>query len=84
MHISDLADLYDLVLKRALSNADASASSFAKFYFGSVDKHVFGDVEREVGRILYRKGLVSSAEAERVEYKDIAKDAPLLKCAFFI
>ncbi|KAH7099275.1 NAD(P)-binding protein [Auriculariales sp. MPI-PUGE-AT-0066] len=79
VHIADLVVLYGIVLKRALADVDKKASPYEKFYFGSVKKHVFGEVQREVGKLLYSHGLVPNAEAERVEFKDIAKSAFLLK-----
>lgn len=81
VHIDDLAELYDIVLRRALSGADAKAASVAKFYFASVREHVWGDVDRAIGAILYDKGLVDNKEAVSVPFAVVARDAPLLKYA---
>ncbi|KZV82339.1 NAD(P)-binding protein [Exidia glandulosa HHB12029] len=79
VHIDDLVELYDLVLKRALSGADNHASPYAKWYFGSIGEHCWGDVDRAIGKILFEKGLVPNKVAESVKFSDIKHTAPLLK-----
>jgi len=68
VHINDLIELYLLVLSRALSGTKES-SSYAKFYFGSVYEHVWGDIIRQIGQILYEKGILPSAEAKSITLK---------------
>lgn len=62
VHILDLVDLYTLILKHALSGTD-TASSYGKFYFGSVQEHVWGDLIRQIGQILNERGVIPDAEA---------------------
>lgn len=65
VHINDLVELYLLVLSLALSGTDKS-SSYAKFYFGSVHEHVWGDVIRQIGQILYDKRVIPTPQAKSV------------------
>lgn len=65
MHINDLVELYLVVISLALSGTDKS-NSYAKFYFGSVHEHVWGDVIRQIGQILYEKRVIPSSEAKSV------------------
>jgi hypothetical protein len=65
VHINDLVELYLLVLSLALSGKDKS-NPYAKFYFGSVHEHVWGDVIRQIGQILYEKGVIPSSQAKSV------------------
>ncbi|KAH7097495.1 NAD(P)-binding protein [Auriculariales sp. MPI-PUGE-AT-0066] len=78
VHIADLVVLYGIVLQRALAGADKKASPYEKFYFGSAKTHVFGEVQREITKLLYNKGLIPNAEAERIELKDVVKTVPFL------
>ena len=57
VHINDLVELYILVLSTAMAGADKSGP-YAKFYFGSVQEHVWGDIIRQIGQILDRKSVV--------------------------
>ncbi|KAF8493612.1 hypothetical protein JB92DRAFT_3084922 [Gautieria morchelliformis] len=68
VHIKDLVDLYLLVLSLALSGTDMSGS-YAKFYFGSVHEHVWGDIMRQIGQILYDMRVIRSPQAVSVSLK---------------
>jgi len=62
VHIKDLVDLYVLVLDRAL-RVKEKEDPFTKFYWGSNEQiHVWGDVVREIGKILYAQQKVETAE----------------------
>lgn len=69
VHIDDLVDLYLLVFKLASSGSDKN-TAYGKFYFGSADEHVWGDVARDIAPLLYEKGLVNNADAQSVSKKD--------------
>ncbi|KAF8591025.1 NAD(P)-binding protein [Ramaria rubella] len=68
VHINDLVELYLLVLSLSLSGTDKSGP-YAKFYFGSVHEHVWGDIIRQIGQILYEKQVIETREAKSVLLK---------------
>jgi len=78
VHIDDLVVLYDLVLGRAFSGQD-KGSPYAKFYFGSVGEHAWGDVDRRVAKLLYERKKLQSPDAHNVPLKDLLKDAPFAR-----
>jgi len=62
VHIKDLVELYILVLDRALRIKEKE-DPFTKFYWGSNEQiHVWGDLVREIGKILYAQHKVDTAE----------------------
>jgi hypothetical protein len=55
-------ELYVLVLSRALRVREKE-DPFTKFYWGSNEQiHVWGDIVREIGKILYAQNKVETAE----------------------
>ncbi|KAG9046855.1 hypothetical protein FS837_003521 [Tulasnella sp. UAMH 9824] len=60
VHIDDLTNLYGLLLDNALSGKDKSTDPFERFYWGSGDEYVWGDVARELARLLYARGAIQS------------------------
>ena len=68
VHIEDLVDLYLIVTNLALSELGPAAKvdSYNKFFWGSVGKHVWGDIARKVGTILHGQGLIDSAEPKSI------------------
>lgn len=55
-------ELYILVLGRALRVREKE-DPFTKFYWGSNEQiHVWGDVVREIGKVLYAQNKVETAE----------------------
>lgn len=79
MHISDIVELYELVLERALSGADEQATAYGKFYFGSVGTYTMRDCTGAIGEILYAKGLVDSREAVSVDLSALPA-LPIYRC----
>lgn len=80
VHITDLVQLYNLVLKLALSVRAGKAprpETFANFYFGSTAVHEWGDIARKIGPILLKKGKVEKAEARSVKYEEVENFAAL-------
>jgi hypothetical protein len=73
VHIDDLVDLYTLVFAFALNPSEDSTSAYERFYWGSVAEHVWGDVARELVRLLYAKGLVQTDVARGVEMGETTK-----------
>ncbi|CAE6480478.1 unnamed protein product [Rhizoctonia solani] len=70
VHITDLVQLYTLVLNLALSVRTGEAprpEAFANFYFGSVGEHAWGDIAKKLGPILLKKGKVEKAEARSIK-----------------
>jgi nucleoside-diphosphate-sugar epimerase len=78
--IDDLEELYVLVLQKAITQAGEgkNGSPYANFYWGSVNRHCWGEVAKLLAPLLFAKGLVDSPEA-----KSITPDTePLLRgCA---
>ena len=60
--------MYIIVTQLATSELvpAAKVDSYHKFFWGSADKHVWGDVARQIGKALKAKGLVETAEAKSV------------------
>ncbi|CAE6515434.1 unnamed protein product, partial [Rhizoctonia solani] len=74
VHITDLVQLYTLVLNLALSVRIGEAprpEAFANFYFGSVGEHAWGDVAKKLGPILLKKGKVEKAEARSIKADEV-------------
>ncbi|GJJ06537.1 hypothetical protein Clacol_000729 [Clathrus columnatus] len=69
VHIADLTKLYLLVLSRALSRV-SEPSSYAKFYFASVQEHVWGDVIRQIAQILYEIKRIPSPDVKSVSLRE--------------
>jgi hypothetical protein len=59
-------ELYILVLGRAL-HVREKEDPFTKLYWGSNESHAWGDLVREIGKDLYKRGKVETAEAVSVE-----------------
>lgn len=74
VHIADLTELYLLVLSRALSGVQET-SSYAKFYFGSVQEHVWGDIIRQIAQILYEAKRIPTPDVKSVK----ASEEPMLR-----
>ncbi|PVF99350.1 NAD(P)-binding protein [Serendipita vermifera] len=68
VHIEDLVDLYVLVLKLATSELEPAAATdcYTRFFWGSVGTHKWGDIAREIGKILHAKGTVGTPEAKSI------------------
>lgn len=83
MHIYDLADLYLIILDKALveraSGINTQANTvaldvdpFERWYFGSVGEHQWGDVPRKLGPLLYARGLVDTPKAVSVTVEEVS------------
>jgi len=78
LHIDDLVDFYLLLLKHALA-ADTRAtqtSPYSKFYFVIGGTHVWGEVARDVAKILHKHGALPSPDAESMSVTDASKFEP--------
>lgn len=66
VHIDDLVDLYALVLDKALNSAGdtTSSSPYARFFWGSSEKYVWGDILKGLAVRLHKKGLVQTDEVK--------------------
>ncbi|KAG9019811.1 hypothetical protein FRB90_005959 [Tulasnella sp. 427] len=69
VHIEDLMDLYGLVLELGLSG-DGPSDAYERFFFGSVGEHVWGEVAKELGKIMHQKGLVDTAEVKSISLQE--------------
>ncbi|KAG9043929.1 hypothetical protein FS837_008969 [Tulasnella sp. UAMH 9824] len=70
VHIDDLANLYSLVLDHALSGKDKSTDPFERFYWGSGDEYVWGDITRELARLLYARGVIRSETLKIIKIEE--------------
>lgn len=76
VHIDDLMDLYVLVLEDALTSGDPSAnplksaSSYGRFFWGSVGQHTWGDISKRLAVLLHKRGLVTAADAKSVSLEE--------------
>ncbi|CAE6480465.1 unnamed protein product [Rhizoctonia solani] len=69
VHISDLVKLYELVLQHALSVREGKIPrppKFANFYFGTAGEHVWGDIAKQIGTLLHKKGKADTPEARSI------------------
>ncbi|KAH7339828.1 NAD(P)-binding protein [Rhizoctonia solani] len=74
VHITDLVQLYALVLNLALSVRAGEATrpeAFANFYFGSVGEHAWGDIAKRLGPILLKRGKVEKTEARSIKADEV-------------
>jgi hypothetical protein len=68
VYIENLAVLDVLVVKYALSAADATL--YSKFYFAVAARHKWGEVTRQVGDILFARKKVKAPGAISVAYEN--------------
>ncbi|CAE6448499.1 unnamed protein product [Rhizoctonia solani] len=81
VHITDLVQLYTLVLNLALSvhiGETPRPEVFANFYFGSVGEHAWGDIAKKLGPILLKKGKVEKAEARSIKADEVENFTALI------
>ncbi|QRV79625.1 NAD(P)H-binding family protein [Ceratobasidium sp. AG-Ba] len=74
VHISDLIQLYTIILNLALSvraGETPRPEAYTNFYFASVGEHAWGDVAKRIGPILLAKGKVEKAEARSVKASEV-------------
>lgn len=70
VHIDDLANLYGLLLDHALSGRDKSTDPFERFYWGSGDEYVWGDIAKELARLLYARGAIQSETIKIIKIEE--------------
>jgi hypothetical protein len=62
VHIADLAELYLLVFKYALSNNPPSNTPYERYFIGSHEEISWGKVVEAYGKSLYRRGKIPSQD----------------------
>lgn len=86
MHIYDLVDLYVILLEKALAEREtainpqdisgaqivAAVDPYERWYFGSVGEHMWGDIGRKLGPLLYARGLVNTPEAVSIPASEVS------------
>ncbi|KAG8932970.1 hypothetical protein FRC01_011535 [Tulasnella sp. 417] len=70
VHIDDLANLYGLLLDHALSGRDKSTDPFERFYWGSGDEYVWGDITKELARLLYARGVIQTETRKIIKVEE--------------
>lgn len=60
LHIDDLCNFYALLFDYALSGKDKSTDPFERFYWASGAEYVWGDVAKELAKLLYAAGAIES------------------------
>ncbi|KAG8926792.1 hypothetical protein FRC01_008363 [Tulasnella sp. 417] len=70
VHIDDLANLYGLLLDHALSGRDKSTDPYERFYWGSGDEHVWGDITKELARMLYARGVIRTETLKNIKIEE--------------
>ncbi|KAG8909003.1 hypothetical protein FRB99_000106 [Tulasnella sp. 403] len=71
VHIDDLVQLYLLVFAFAITGVNKSVA-YGNFFFGSAGQHIWGNVAKELARLLHQKGLVKDDTVRSVS----AEEAP--------
>ncbi|KAG8690324.1 hypothetical protein FRC11_012401 [Ceratobasidium sp. 423] len=69
VHINDLVKLYELVLQRASSVRDGKTprpQKFENFYFGTAGEHAWGDIAKQLGPLLHKKGKADTPDARSI------------------
>lgn len=81
VHIDDLADLYELVLQKALSEdaVGKKESPYARFYFGMTHEFCYGNVEMRIAEILHAKGKIAHKATDDITFQEAVKLEPLLR-----
>ena len=72
VHIDDLIELYGLVLDLALSGSNTN-TPYENFFFGSSDHYVWGDIARELARLLHAQGLIKSDQPKSVSRSETVR-----------
>ncbi|KAG8949657.1 hypothetical protein FRC04_008403 [Tulasnella sp. 424] len=70
VYIDDLSNLYGLVLDRALSGKDQSTDPYERFYWGSGDEYAWGDIARELARLLYARGVIRTETPKIIKIEE--------------
>lgn len=75
VHIDDLIDFYLLLIPHSLTREVRAQTStpYSKFYFVSADTHVWGELARNITKLLHKHGLLPSGEAESMPFADAIK-----------
>ncbi|EJD45662.1 NAD(P)-binding protein [Auricularia subglabra TFB-10046 SS5] len=75
IHIDDLLDFYELLLKHVLSTESRAAkiSPFAKFYIVVSDKHRWGELTEVLAKALHERGLVPTPEVKSITLEEANK-----------
>ncbi|KAG9098449.1 hypothetical protein FS749_003780 [Ceratobasidium sp. UAMH 11750] len=68
IHVQDLVQVFLLILRHAIQiqNSDGAQrpqEGFDNFYFATAGEHTWGDIIAEIGRSMYKRGLVDAPEA---------------------
>jgi hypothetical protein len=71
VHINDLVNLYIIVTNLAQSElvSAGTVDSYTKFFWGSVEKHAWGNVAHQIGTLMLPLGLIDSLEHKSIPFR---------------
>lgn len=70
LHIDDLCDFYVLLFEHALSGKDRSTDPMERFYWASGEEFAWGDVAKELAKLLHAAGAITSATPRELTLQD--------------
>ena len=68
-----MCDLYIVLFNDVISDHPAAGHGTNGYYFGISDAHSWKDISAEIGRVLFEKGLIKSAEPTTYSQEELAK-----------
>ncbi|KZV94899.1 NAD(P)-binding protein [Exidia glandulosa HHB12029] len=80
VHLEDLIDVYELIIKKALSAETRAtrSSPYSKFILVSSGKHTHGEIMEIVAEALFKRGIIPAAEVQQVTLDEAAVVNPIL------
>ncbi|KIO23946.1 hypothetical protein M407DRAFT_44912, partial [Tulasnella calospora MUT 4182] len=70
LHIDDLCDFYVLLFEHALSGKDRSTDPMERFCWASGEEFAWGDVAKELAKLLHAAGAIKSATPRELTLQD--------------
>lgn len=70
LHIDDLCNFYALLFDHTLSGNDKSTDPFERFYWASGEEFVWGDVTKELAKLLYAAGAIETATPKSITVQE--------------
>ncbi|KAG8932968.1 hypothetical protein FRC01_011533 [Tulasnella sp. 417] len=70
LYIGDLCNFYALLFEHALSGKDKSADPMERFYWASGEEFIWGDVAKELAKLLYAAGAIASDTPKQLTLQD--------------
>jgi len=84
VHIEDLTDLYVLLVEKLLKGELKGMGNYS-YYFAESGEFAWGDVARNIGEILHKKGVAATAQVEELlDDEAVKKGFGFLEAKFYV